>query len=58
MPSKITLEHYKVKGTHVYVTGVPDPEISVHFVLRPAVFELRAILRQAHVCMASNDLER
>ena len=29
-------------------TTVPEPQISLHFVLRPAIFELQAIFRQVH----------
>ncbi len=46
---------YNVKCTP-YVAGVPESQISVRFVLRPAVFELQAILKQEHR-MSPNDLE-
>ncbi len=42
------LEPYKVKDIHMYITSVPESQISVHFALRPAAFEIHFILRQMH----------
>ncbi len=42
------LEPYKVKLSYICITSVPDSQMSLHFTLRPAIFEIQAILRQVH----------
>ena len=46
----------KVKSPYICATSSPKSHISLHFALRPAVFELQAIVRQVHQ-MTQIDLE-
>ena len=42
----MTLNPTRSKVPHICVTSIPESQISVRFALRPAIFELQAILRQ------------
>ncbi len=45
---KMTFNTKRSKVPHICVTGVPEPRISLHIGLWPAVSALHAILRQVH----------
>ena len=53
---KITLNTTRSKVPHICVTSFHESQISPHFGLWPAGFEIQAILRQGHR-MTPNDLE-
>ncbi len=44
--SQMTLNITRSYVPHIYVTSILESQFSRHFALRPAVFELQAILRQ------------
>ena len=45
---KMTLNTKRSNIPHMHITTVAESQISIRFTLRPAIFELQAILRQVH----------
>ncbi len=53
---QMTLKATRSKVLHMYYSSTIESQISITFVLQPAVFDLQAILRKVHQC-PQNDLE-
>ncbi len=47
--SKLTLDPIRSKLPYTRITSVRDSQISLRFAVRPAFFEIQAILRQVHL---------